>query len=91
MVRVWNFEKAKQVDILQCHKNGVTSIVMCKNMLVTASYDHYIITWDFNALDRRIWEKKMMRAEDKISRQIENYYRELGTGGRINPLKKKTI
>ena len=78
MVRVWNFEKAKQVDILDCHKNGVTSIVMCKNMIVTASYDHYVITWDFNALDKRIWEKKMMRSEDKKSRAIENYYREFG-------------
>ena len=57
------------------HRNGVTSIVLCNNMLITASFDHYIVAWDFPAMLLRIEEKKLMRLADIESRKIEVYHR----------------
>ena len=73
MIRVWHMETADQLEALSAHRNGVTSIVMCCNMLVTASFDHYVVTWDFFGLEDRVAEKKMMREEDVASRKIEVY------------------
>ena len=77
VIRVWNMETATQVETLEAHRNGVTSIVLAANMLITASFDHYIVTWDFNAMEERIEEKMLMRQEDIASRRIEVYYRAL--------------
>ena len=44
-------------------------------MLVTASFDHYVVTWAFDGMEERIAEKKMMREEDIASRKIEVYNR----------------
>ena len=57
MIRVWNMDTAMQVETLEAHRNGVTSIVLCCNMIITASFDHYVVTWDFEALCKRIEEK----------------------------------
>ena len=46
-------------------------------MIVTASFDHYVVTWDYEDLKRRMEEKQMMREEDILSRKIEVYYRAL--------------
>ena len=46
-------------------------------MIVSSSFDHYIVTWDYADLLRRLEEKKMMRQEDIRSRRIEVYYRTL--------------
>ena len=77
MIRVWNMEKAEQAETMEAHRNGVTSIVLCCNYLVTASFDHYVVTWDFDALLRKIEEKAMMREEDIRSRKIEVYFKAL--------------
>ena len=77
IIRVWNMETAQQVETLEAHRNGVTSIVLCANMLITASFDHYVVTWDFPNMENRIAEKAMMRQEDILSRKIEVYYRAL--------------
>lgn len=65
------------METLEAHRNGVTSLVLCCNMLITASFDHYIVTWDFEAMEKRIKEKQMMREEDIRSRKIEVYNRAL--------------
>jgi len=77
MIRIWHMESAEQLETLSAHRNGVTSLVMCFNMLVTASFDHYVVTWDFEAAEQRIKEKKLMRDEDILSRKIEVYNRAL--------------
>ena len=77
MIRVWRMEKGEQLEALSAHRNGVTSLVMCCNMLVTASFDHYVVTWDYEAMEKRIYEKHLMREEDILSRKIEVYYRAL--------------
>ena len=59
------------------HRNGVTSIVMCFDMIISSSFDHYLVAWDYGDLVKRIEEKKMMREEDIRSRRIEVYYRTL--------------
>lgn len=46
-------------------------------MLITASFDHYIVTWDYDSIVKRIDEKRMMREEDIRSRKIEVYTRAL--------------
>ena len=48
---------------------------MCNNMIITASFDHYVVTWDFKGLSKRITEKALMREEDIESRRIEVYNR----------------
>ena len=63
--------------MLRAHRNGVTSIVLCYGFLVTASFDHYVITWEYAALEERIIEKQLMREEDILSRKIEVYNRAL--------------
>ena len=40
-------------------------------MLITASFDHYVVTWDFGAMEKKIEEVQMMRAEDVQSRRME--------------------
>lgn len=44
-------------------------------MLISASFDHYIVAWDFPAMLLRIEEKKLMRLADIESRKIEVYHR----------------
>ena len=99
VIRVWNMENAQQVETLEAHRNGVTSIVLCWNMLITASFDHYVVTWDFESMESRIEEKQMMKLEDIRSRKIEVYNRALdekntkrGQGKRVTggANKKKT-
>ena len=51
-------------------------------MIITASFDHYVVTWDFDALDLRVKEKQMMREEDIRSRKIEVYNRALKAGSK---------
>ena len=46
-------------------------------MIISASFDHYVVTWDFDMLEGRVEEKLMMREEDILSRKIEVYYRAL--------------
>jgi hypothetical protein len=65
------------MERLEAHRNGVTSLVLCCNMLITASFDHYIVTWDFEAMNRRIKEKERMRRADIESRKAEVYNRAL--------------
>ena len=77
MIRVWNMETANQVETLSAHRNGVTSIVLCCNMIITASFDHYVVTWDFDAMEKRVLENQFMREEDIRSRKIEVYERTL--------------
>ena len=57
------------------HRNGVTSIALANEMLFSASFDHYLVAWDFPSMLRRIEEKKLMRLEDIASRKIEVYHR----------------
>ena len=42
---------------------------------MTASFDHYIVAWDYEALLVRIKEKALMREEDIASRRQEVYQR----------------
>ena len=46
-------------------------------MIISASFDHYIVAWDYSDLIKRIEEKRLMRAEDIRSRRIEVYLRTL--------------
>lgn len=46
VVRIWNLKTTDQIEQLVGHRNGVTQIVMCNNMIVTGSFDHYVMTWD---------------------------------------------
>ncbi len=77
MIRVWNIETSQQIETLEAHRNSVTSLVLCNNMLITASFDHYIVTWDYEAMEKRIHEKQLMREEDIKSRKYEVYLRAL--------------
>ena len=77
IIRVWNMETTNQVETLSAHRNGVTSIVLCCNMIITASFDHYVVTWDFEAMQKRVVENQYMREEDIRSRKIEVYERTL--------------
>ena len=43
--------------------------------MFTASFDHYLIHWDFPAMLERIEETAMMRREDILSRKVEVYFR----------------
>ena len=42
---------------------------------MTASFDHYVVAWDYNALINRAKQKEIMRLEDIKSRKIEVYHR----------------
>ena len=75
VIRVWDINTCLQLEELQAHRNGVTSIVLANDMLFTASFDHYLVAWDFPAMLLRIEEKRMMRLEDIASRKIEVYNR----------------
>ena len=61
MIRVWSMKDAEQIEMLEAHRNGVTQIVLCANLLVTASFDHYVVTWEFEALVERVTEKQWLR------------------------------
>lgn len=50
MIRIWNMETSEQLETLTAHRNGVTQIVLCHDKLMTASFDHYVVAWDYNAL-----------------------------------------
>ena len=75
VIRVWDLKTCLQLEELVAHRNGVTSIVLVNNMLVSASFDHYIVAWDFPAMLLRIEEKKLMRLADIESRKIEVFNR----------------
>jgi WD40 repeat protein len=74
-VRVWDLNTTHQLECLTAHRNGVTAIALCNGDLYTASFDHYLMHWDFSALMARLEEMAMMRKEDVLSRKVEAYYR----------------
>lgn len=57
VVRIWNLTTADQIEQLVGHRNGVTQIVMCNKMIMTGSFDHYIMQWDTEQLFKRMEEK----------------------------------
>ena len=75
VIRVWDLNTCLQLEALEAHRNGVTSIVLAHNMLISASFDHYLVAWDFPSMLLRIEEKRLMRLEDIRSRKIEVYNR----------------
>ena len=85
-IRMWHMESTEQLETLTAHKNGVTSLVFCCNMLVSASFDHYVITWDYNAKVEMVDERRMMRDEDILSR---NYSAKLRADDEKNTRKSK--
>ena len=64
IVRIWNLETRNQVETLISHKNGITALVLCNDMLVSCGYDKSVITWDIDAAEMRIIEKELMFQED---------------------------
>ena len=87
MIRVWDINTTFQLETLAAHRNGVTSIVLCNGDMFSASFDHYLIHWDLQALEARIEEMAMMRKEDVLSRKIETYHRIIEE--KQNKIKKK--
>lgn len=61
VIRVWDIKTTLQLETLEAHRNGVTSIVLCNNDLYSSSFDHYLIQWDFKSMLERIEEKALMR------------------------------
>ena len=54
-VRIWDLDSCLQLEVLEgTHINGVTSIAMTNGMLFTASFDQYIVAWDYDALQLRM-------------------------------------
>ena len=74
-IRIWDMRTSLQVETLDAHRNGVTSIVMCNQMIITASFDHYIVQWDYHEMLKRVEEKRLMKLEDIASRKEEVKFR----------------
>ena len=51
---------------------------MVNNKLFSASYDKFIVGWDYTTLDTKIQEKKQMKIQDIESRRIEVYNKAVG-------------
>ena len=77
MVRCWHLESARQVEILEAHTNGVMAIELCRGLLITSSFDKYVITWDIEELEERMSEKIEMYFSDVESRKYLVYLNEL--------------
>lgn len=77
VVRVWDIARAKQLEVLEAHTNGVTSIAMCNQMIITSSYDRFIITWDLPNLEQKCSEMLEMWLNDIDSRKLQIYYKVL--------------
>lgn len=77
---IWDIEKERQLETLNGHENGVTSIGFAFGDLYTGSFDHHIICWDLKDLDERINEKDDMRESDLDSRRFEVYWRGMNAG-----------
>ena len=60
-VRVWDMRNQMCLKALSAHRNGVTSIVMCNGHLFTSAFDHYIIKWDWEAMQISLAEMYRMR------------------------------
>ena len=54
---IWDIHKAKMLEQLSGHENGVTSIGFAFGDLYTGSFDHHVICWDLKDIDERIDEK----------------------------------
>ena len=74
-IKVWDIKTGKCVEELGGHENGVTCLAFANNELFSGSFDHYIICWDVVELEKRIYERDLMRKEDILSRKIEVYWR----------------
>ena len=57
VVRIWDIGSAREMGMLEAHTNGVTSIVICCNMLITSGFDRYIISWDLFDMVQRCEER----------------------------------
>ena len=51
MVRCWHLESSRQIEILEAHTNGVMAIELCRGLLITSSFDKYVITWDIEEIE----------------------------------------
>lgn len=49
------------MDELIYHENGVTCLEFALGDIFSGSYDHYIICWDLREIEKRIYERELMR------------------------------
>lgn len=73
---IWDMKTCKKLQVLEMHKNGVTSLQLTSkkrlnDSLYSGGMDRFTINWDMKAIEQRIFEFKMMEAEDLISRKAE--------------------
>ena len=75
---MWDIKTGKLLDEMVGHTNGVTCFTIAnRKELCSGSYDHYVLIWDLDKLDKRITEGNMMFREDVLSRKYEVYYKSL--------------
>jgi WD40 repeat protein len=74
-IKIWNIETTKMLEELNGHENGVTCLAFANQELFSGSFDHYIICWDMQEIESRIFERELMRQEDIRSRKLEVFWR----------------
>jgi WD40 repeat protein len=77
-IKVWDIKSGKMLEELNGHTNGVTCFTIANTKeMFSGSYDHYILCWDLEKLNKRIYERNIMFREDILSRKYEVYYKAL--------------